>query len=103
MISSHAPSAARSSLRRGGWTAPPGASRRGAAAKTGAVGEAKAAAGSQACGDGFVGEGEACDHGNDVPDDGCTDTCALPSCGDGIVQSPEACDDANEENTDDCV
>jgi cysteine-rich repeat protein len=49
------------------------------------------------CGDGWVdtgapGGGEACDDGNRVDDDGCTNSCALPVCGDGIVQAGEACD-----------
>jgi cysteine-rich repeat protein len=29
--------------------------------------------GGSVCGDGFIGAGERCDDGNDVPDDGCTD------------------------------
>ncbi|MEE2836410.1 MAG: DUF4215 domain-containing protein [Myxococcota bacterium] len=34
------------------------------------------------CGDGVVDEGEACDDGNEVADDGC-DACQVPSCSDG--------------------
>ncbi|MEZ4365579.1 MAG: DUF4215 domain-containing protein [Kofleriaceae bacterium] len=45
------------------------------------------------CGDGTVDPGEACDDGNDVDDDGCTNGCALPTCGDGVRQGEEACDD----------
>ena len=29
---------------------------------------------------------EACDDGNDVDSDGCTNDCRLPTCGDGVVQ-----------------
>jgi len=35
---------------------------------------------------------EACDDGNQIDDDGCTNACTLPACGDGIVQAGEACD-----------
>src|SRR5690606_3094594 len=38
------------------------------------------------CGDGHLDPGEACDDGNRVDDDACTNACALPRCGDGIVQ-----------------
>jgi cysteine-rich repeat protein len=49
------------------------------------------------CGDGWVdagapGGGEACDDGDAVDDDGCTNACTLPRCGDGIVQAGEECD-----------
>ncbi|MEZ4367476.1 MAG: hypothetical protein R2939_14555 [Kofleriaceae bacterium] len=44
------------------------------------------------CGDGVVDLGEACDDGNDVDDDGCTNACALPTCGDGVAQAGEECD-----------
>ncbi|MEZ4365431.1 MAG: hypothetical protein R2939_03975 [Kofleriaceae bacterium] len=45
------------------------------------------------CGDGIVDAGEACDDGNQIDADGCTNACALPSCGDGVRQDDEACDD----------
>ena len=56
------------------------------------------------CGDGVVLNGaEACDDGNDVDDDACTNGCQLPDCGDGIVQEGEACDDGNDDFTDGCT
>ncbi|MEZ4366949.1 MAG: DUF4215 domain-containing protein [Kofleriaceae bacterium] len=45
------------------------------------------------CGDGVPDPGEACDDGNDVDDDGCTNLCTLASCGDGVTQPGEECDD----------
>ena len=45
------------------------------------------------CGDGAVDVGEACDDGNEVDDDACTNTCTLPVCGDRIRQGGEACDE----------
>jgi MYXO-CTERM domain-containing protein len=73
------------------------------------------------CGDGVVGEGEACDDGNAVDGDGCSSACAIedgytcegePSacteqtvgaeCGDGVVDSGEACDDGNAADGDGC-
>jgi cysteine-rich repeat protein len=50
-----------------------------------------------ACGDGFVGREEACDDGNRIAGDGCSDDCKIepPFCGDGRVDSGEDCDDAN--------
>ena len=46
---------------------------------------------------------EACDDGNDIDDDGCSNACELPRWrGDGIVQAGEACDDGNADNTDAC-
>jgi cysteine-rich repeat protein len=53
-----------------------------------------------ACGDGFVGPGEACDFAED-PD--CTDLCARPTCGDGVLQGLEQCDDGNPDDADDCL
>ena len=53
-----------------------------------------------ACGDGFVGPGEACDP---KQDSNCTEDCARPTCGDGVVQGDEACDDGNAEPGDDCL
>lgn len=47
------------------------------------------------CGDGVVGDGEACDEGAANSDAGaCTDACALNVCGDGLVHAGvELCDD----------
>ncbi len=53
-----------------------------------------------ACGDGFVGPGEACDP---KADQDCTDACARPSCGDGLLQGDEQCDDGNSDDIDDCL
>ncbi|MEZ4366568.1 MAG: hypothetical protein R2939_09810 [Kofleriaceae bacterium] len=53
-----------------------------------------------ACGDGRLDPGEACDDGNDVDDDECTNACARPTCGDGVVSGDEACD-AGAANGDD--
>jgi len=44
------------------------------------------------CGNGIVEGVEACDDGNQVADDGCTLSCALPACGDGLLQGAEQCD-----------
>ena len=52
------------------------------------------------CGDGVVDVGEACDDGNDVDGDACTNSCALPTCGDGVLQVEEECD-AGAANGDD--
>lgn len=58
------------------------------------------------CGDGVVHAGvEACDDGNAVDDDACTNACTTPTCGDGILQTMlgEACDDGNNTNSDNCL
>ena len=55
------------------------------------------------CGDGRVDDGEACDDGNDVDSDECTNACKLPRCGDGILQNKEGCDDGNSDDTDSCL
>lgn len=55
------------------------------------------------CGNGIKQPGEACDDGNGIDDDACTNKCALPTCGDGIKQANEACDDQNLDNTDGCL
>jgi cysteine-rich repeat protein len=57
------------------------------------------------CGNGAVEVDEACDDGNDVDDDECTNACALPVCGDGIIQAGngEACDDGNLDAGDGCT
>jgi cysteine-rich repeat protein len=55
------------------------------------------------CGNGVVEPGEACDDGNTVDDDGCTNACVLGSCGNGVLDAGEACDDGNAVDTDDCL
>jgi cysteine-rich repeat protein len=45
---------------------------------------------------------EACDDGNDVDDDECSNACALATCGDGAVQQGEECDDGNDVDADAC-
>lgn len=42
------------------------------------------------CGDGVTDTGEACDDGNDIPDDGC-DACAIPACPKGLRLQDGAC------------
>ncbi len=54
------------------------------------------------CGDGVLGDGESCDDGNVIDDDGCRNDCT--QCGDGVVQAPmETCDDANDDDNDACT
>ena len=56
------------------------------------------------CGDGLQSAGEACDDGNSVDEDACSNACEQATCGDGIVRQDlepgtvgaEACDDGNE-------
>ena len=48
------------------------------------------------CGNGIVEDGEACDDGNDIDDDECSNDCQFPNCGDGIVQDGEECDVGEE-------
>jgi cysteine-rich repeat protein len=56
------------------------------------------------CGNGMVESGEACDDGNTIETDDCTNACVLASCGDGLLQEGvEVCDDGNTDNTDACV
>ena len=62
------------------------------------------------CGDGELADDEACDDGNDVNTDACTNTCDEAACGDGIVRAGlelnddgfEACDDGNQLGEDGC-
>lgn len=70
------------------------------------------------CGDGSTqsSQGEQCDDGNLVGDDGCTRDCVVesgykcegepslcgPRCGDGLLDSYEACDDYNSASGDGC-
>ena len=57
------------------------------------------------CGNGIVEDGEACDDGNAVEDDECTNACELPACGDGILHEAEGevCDDGNVDPGDGCT
>jgi len=56
------------------------------------------------CGDGTVDPGEACDDGNTVGTDACTNACKAAACGDGIVRSGvEQCDDGNTTAGDCCA
>ncbi len=55
------------------------------------------------CGDGAVQGLEACDDGNAINTDACTDQCALARCGDSFVQEGEACDDGNISDRDACT
>ena len=58
------------------------------------------------CGDGVVqtARSEACDDGNTVNDDGCSNQCVVEVCGDGAVQASlgETCDDGNTAGGDGC-
>ncbi len=56
------------------------------------------------CGDAVVNmaAGEACDDGNDIDDDECSNSCSLASCGDGVLNDGEQCDDGNDDDTDAC-
>lgn len=55
------------------------------------------------CGDDVTEGAEACDDGNLVPNDACTDVCQPATCGDGIVWTGvEVCDDGNVDGSDDC-
>jgi cysteine-rich repeat protein len=57
------------------------------------------------CGDGLVHAGvEACDDGNAVDGDECSNACAAAGCGDGVVQMGEDCDlGANNSETGACL
>ncbi len=46
------------------------------------------------CGNSLLEDGEECDDGNNLDDDGCLSTCVNASCGDGFINmGVEACDD----------
>ena len=59
------------------------------------------------CGDGFKDNAnprqEACDDGNQVNGDGCSNSCTTPSCGNGILDQGEQCDDGNTSDLDACL
>jgi cysteine-rich repeat protein len=56
------------------------------------------------CGDGVVNdaEGEECDDGNAINNDGCSNACTEPRCGDAIQQAGEDCDDGENGEFDVC-
>ena len=56
------------------------------------------------CGDGTRDTGEACDDGNTINADGCSNLCRAPGCGDGVLQpgTAEECDDGNTVANDGC-
>ncbi len=66
--------------------------------------EAPQRLGEKRCGDGKLDQGEQCDDGNRLNNDGCLSTCVEARCGDGIVQQGvEQCDDANFDDHDACL
>jgi cysteine-rich repeat protein len=60
--------------------------------------------GVQACGNGVLEAGEACDDHNAQSGDGCSSTCVVevPVCGNGIIETGETCDDGNRVTGDGC-
>lgn len=55
------------------------------------------------CGNGQTEDGEACDDGNGVDEDACTNLCTKAVCGDGVTfPAVEACDDGNGNDGDGC-
>lgn len=59
---------------------------------------------SKRCGDGIVGDDEACDDGNTQDGDYCSADCSevRSVCGDGVIQGNEKCDDGNTQDGDYC-
>ncbi|PIR53349.1 hypothetical protein COU76_01615, partial [Candidatus Peregrinibacteria bacterium CG10_big_fil_rev_8_21_14_0_10_49_10] len=55
------------------------------------------------CGNSVIEDGETCDDGNRLNNDGCTRLCIIEECGDGIKQQIEECDDGNLEEDDNCL
>ena len=55
------------------------------------------------CRNGIVEGNEACDDGNGIDNDGCSNECVPSFCGDGIRHETEGCDDGNTSNDDACV
>jgi cysteine-rich repeat protein len=56
------------------------------------------------CGNALVEEGEACDDGNTLEEDGCLSGCVEARCGDGVVAAFEACEPGQPaECRDDCT
>lgn len=84
------------------------ASSSGESTSTGVESTSESTSDAGVCGDGVLDEGEGCDDGNDVDEDGCPSGavggCAAEGvCGDGIVWSGmEGCDDGNSMGGDGC-
>ncbi|MDE0883709.1 MAG: DUF4215 domain-containing protein, partial [Myxococcota bacterium] len=63
------------------------------------------------CGDAVINDADACDDGNRVDEDACTNACRLAVCGDRVLRqdlndgetSYEACDDGNNDDSDTCT
>ncbi len=56
------------------------------------------------CGNGFVEDGETCDDGNVVANDGCDPDCQLEqACGNDVIEGDEFCDDGNTRDGDGCA
>lgn len=51
------------------------------------------------CGDGVVEGAEACDDGNQIAEDACTNACEWAACGDGILGPGEVCDEGGASMT----
>ncbi len=59
---------------------------------------------SERCGDGIVQPPrEACDDGNTIDNDACTNACANAGCGNGAIDAGEECDDGNANDLDGCT
>ena len=56
----------------------------------------------EACGNGRLDPGEACDDGNMTACDGCTAMCQVERCGNGVQECAETCDDGNTVSGDGC-
>lgn len=54
------------------------------------------------CGDGVKDDVEACDDGNRVSGDGCSENCEIERCGNGVLDPGEVCDDDNMTSGDGC-
>ncbi len=54
------------------------------------------------CGNGVPDDGEQCDDGNAIPDDGCSPDCTFDPCGNSAGDPGERCDDGNRDDTDSC-
>lgn len=55
------------------------------------------------CRNGVVEGAEACDDGNGIDNDGCSNDCVPSFCGDGVTHETESCDDGNTSNEDACI
>lgn len=54
------------------------------------------------CGDAILDDGEECDDGNNLQNDGCSTVCTKPICGNNLLELQEECDDGNLLNGDAC-